>query len=152
MLVVVAAVIRRRRSRKVRALSVVEPGDCRYGGEQPSGEVSSHPVAGGRQLEPGHPPVAGVSCPLYQLERLQPVTDGGHVASLAAQVAGEVTHRLRFVEVAQGERLGRSETELGSHVFEMRLQRVDQSKEGGHDLAGVGIDRGGTVDPARDLP
>jgi hypothetical protein len=34
----------------------------------------------------------------------------------------------------------------------MRLQRVDQSKESGHDLAGVGIDRGGTVDPARDVP
>src|SRR5450759_2094993 len=80
------------------ALSVVEPRDGRYGGEQPSGEVGSHPVAGGRQLEPGHPPVAGVSCPPYQSERLQPVTDGGHVASLAAQVAGEVTHRLRFVE------------------------------------------------------
>jgi hypothetical protein len=93
-----------------------------------------------------------VSCPPYQSERLQPVTDGGHVASLAAQVAGEVTHRLRFVEAAQGQCLGRSETELGSHVFEMRLQRVGQSKEGGHDLAGVGIDRGGTVDPARDLP
>jgi hypothetical protein len=67
-------------------------------------------------------------------------------------VAGEVTHRLRFVEVPQGERLRRSETELGSQVVEMRLQRVDQSKESGHDLAGVGIDRGGTVDPARDVP